>query len=536
MKSFSKMLCFIFLPAAALLSCQMIEDSVSASDELASEMVNIDFVTTEGHTVLGDVIDIPYSIENLLKAYENLPAQTKSQIDLEDIQPTHYYVRFYPKSIEEQDILRNIKPYVFLSETPLDRKVVVGGSSYHDPSIPADLPTFQYTVVPVARWAELEKTVPVEAEILIKAFIPDYDDDYTTKSEARYGIPVAAYDALLREAYIMTGNELPEPLTKGESWNPSGRIRAYDDETTSYIPVPGVRIRGTHLLKVKETMTNSMGLFTLESFNSSVSLKVVWESDDWDIRDGQTGQATFDGPSLNNQTWMLDIGVNHEKNVRYAAIQRATYRYYYGDNDGLIRPAFTGKLKICQKDSYDECAFVHNDNTGIHRIDIFIKQSNNSYSPINLIFFHTAHELGHAAQYSVVRDSYDEYCQSIRESWGVFTAYILFNKEYGYLPNIFSFWPNPIDPTSPSTTFIFYTPIFVDLYDNYNQHNVISNCPTDTVSGYSPYDINLILLLSRDLNALKYNAVQHLPIGVTTDMMNSLFSVYDNYWYENQNI
>ena len=137
---------------SSLIACQKAEETQLVFDENISGEIGLmeEFVTTEGQTVLGDVIDIPYSIENLLKAYENLPAQTKSQISPDDIQPTHYYVRFYPKSIEEQDILRNIKPYVFLSETPLDRKVVVGGSSYHDPSIPEDLPTFQYTVVPVA--------------------------------------------------------------------------------------------------------------------------------------------------------------------------------------------------------------------------------------------------------------------------------------------------------------------------------------------------------------------------------------------------
>ena len=133
-------------------------------------------MTKEGQTVLGDVIDIPYSIDNLLVAYENLPIETKSQINLSYIQPTHYYIRFYPKSIAELDILRNIKPYVFLSETPLDRKIEFGGTSYHDPSIPEDLPTYQYTVVPVQRWIELEKTVPVESEILIKAYMPDYDE------------------------------------------------------------------------------------------------------------------------------------------------------------------------------------------------------------------------------------------------------------------------------------------------------------------------------------------------------------------------
>lgn len=319
-----------------LMACQKMDESLLVIEDNGLDKVEFDdeFVTTEGQTVLGDVIDIPYSIENLLKAYENLPVQTKSQIDPEVIQPTHYYVRFYPKSIEEQDILRNIKPYVFLSETPLDRKVVVGGSSYHDPSIPEDLPTFQYTVVPVARWAELERTVPVEAEILIKAYIPDYDEAYTTKSEERYGIPAAAYEELLKEAYRITGNQYM-PETKS-SWNPNGRIRAYDNINNSMTAVPGVRVRATHLLKVKETLTDDDGRFTLPSFNSSVTYKLIWESDNWDIRDGLTGQAVYDGPTSNSQ-WFPEIGSSNEKSVRYAATHRAAYKFYYKDIDGFIK-------------------------------------------------------------------------------------------------------------------------------------------------------------------------------------------------------
>ncbi len=262
---------------SSLIACQKAEETQLVFDENISGEVGLmeEFVTTEGQTVLGDVIDIPYSIENLLKAYENLPAQTKAQIDPNDIKPTHYYVRFYPKAIEELDILRNIKPYVFLSETPLDRKVVVGGSSYHDPSIPEDLPTFQYTVVPVDRWVELEKTVPIEAEILVKAYIPDYDEAYTTKSEDKYGIPTSAYEALLKEAYRITGNEYDSiPETKA-SWTPTGRIRAYDNNVSSYLPIKNLRVRGTHLLKVKETLTDSNGYFTLPSFNNPVNMRVV---------------------------------------------------------------------------------------------------------------------------------------------------------------------------------------------------------------------------------------------------------------------
>ena len=520
---------------SSLIACQKAEETQLVFDENIFHETDLvgEFVTTEGQTVLGDVIDIPYSIENLLKAYENLPAQTKSQINPEDIQPTHYYVRFYPKSIEEQDILRNIKPYVFLSETPLDRKVVVGGSSYHDPSIPEDLPTFQYTVVPVARWTELEKTVPVEAEILIKAYIPDYDEAYTTKSEHKYGIPTSAYEDLLKEAYRITGNEY-FPETKS-SWNPSGRIRAYDNYFDMMTAVPGVRVRATHLLKVKETLTDEQGRFTLPSFNSSVTYKLIWESDDWDIRDGLTGQATYDGPNLSTQ-WFPEIGTTHEKNVRYAATHRAAYKFYYKDIDGLIRPAFQDKFKICQRDSNSSTpsVFTNANAMGWH-IESWIHMADGSLRDIDEMYNHIAHELGHAAHYSNNSDDYNDYCKGIKESWAEYCSFIVYKKEYGvYNADHYEYY----EESWPNVSNVRYSPIFLDLQDDYNQRIEMDNSslPNDVVCGYTGSQLSGILNNSAyTLSALKTKVKASKPSGVTDYDIDTLFDVYESNWINDYN-
>lgn len=523
-----RILCLVFADLVVFASCQKESELSSISENMFSEKAETDFVTTEGQTVLGDVIDIPYSIENLLKAYDNLPAQTKSQIDLEDIQPTHYYVRFYPKSIEEQDILRNIKPYVFLSETPLDRKVVVGGSSYHDPSIPADLPTFQYTVVPVARWAELEKTVPVEAEILIKAFIPDYDDDYTTKSEERYGIPVAAYDALLREAYIMTGNELPEPLTRGSSWFPSGRIRAYDNGVNGYVPIKGVRVRGTHLLNVKETLTDSNGHFTLPSFKNSVNLKIVWESDLWDVRDGLVGQATFDGPSLDGAPWNCEIGPQHEKNIRYAAMHRAAYRYYYDYCDDLIPPISFRKEKLCFIDDIGSGDSMSNMGLGVlPDMRVYGKKSSSQYRETYEIYKTTSHEFAHLSHCLWAGQlNFWNTDLIVKESWAEFAEYILTSLEYASLginPN------NIVDTRQDWTRYAFpveYSPFFIDCYDSFNQNTSGYSYLYDDITGFSSNQINQVIIISFSLSDAKEYLKMMKPAYISDNQIDSYYSNY----------
>lgn len=482
---------------------------------------------TDGNTILGDTIDIPYSIDNLIAAYQNLPVMTKAQINPDSIQPTHYYVKFSPNSVEELDILRNIKPYVFLSEIPLDRKVVVGGSYYHDPSIPEGLPTYQYTVIPVDRWESLKKScAPVEVEILIKAFIPDYDEAYTTKSASEYGIPAEAYESLLQEAYRITGNKYDKTITTKASWSPSGRIMAYDDFYNGTLPVPGVRVRATHLLKVKETLTDEYGYFSHPSFSNPVNMRIIWESDDWDIRNGGIVQATFDGPQLNNTSWQCVIGPEHEKNVRYAAIQRAAYRLYYGDADGLYPPILTNKLKICLLESSNSIQGAYDRTT--NNITIHLMKNSQEYYSTEMTYFSTAQEIGHASHHSWAGSDYSSYCKSIIESWSIFVACILCNKEYFFFPTNFDNWP-----LESSSSSIYYTPIFIDLFDDDNQSLIYPSCPNDDVTGFSPSAINLIMLFSRDLSSLKTTVKANKPQGVTDAMIDTLFNVYESSWAEN---
>lgn len=520
----------ILLVSGLLSSCQK-TDSLSQTEEYSPESVILEeqyYEKTEGQTVLGDVIDIPYSIENLLTAYNNLSTSTKSQIDVEDIKPTHYYVRFYPKSIEELDILRNIKPYVFLSEIPLDRKIVIGGSSYHDPSIPEDLPTYQYTVIPVERWESLQADVPVEMEILIKAFIPDYDEAYTTKSAAAFGIPTGAYESLLKEAYRITGNAYDKlPQTK-VSWNPSGRIRAYDDDFGTMVAVPGVRIRATHLLNVKETLTNEYGYFSLPSFSNPVNMRIIWESDDWDIRNGDVGQATYDGPQIYTSSWQCNIGADEKEDVRFATIQRATYRYFYGGIAGLQRPVFSNKLKICQINESNSNTGVFTNVLGWH-IRLWTKKQNDEYRGIKFMYYNTLHELSHAAHYSNNQSDFNSYSQAIKESWADFAALMIYEEEYGQYSNMELYvrennWPYFDDKE--------YSPIFLDLKDDYNQQTAAAPgyvLPTDTVSGYTNAQLCGILNnQTYTISILKARVKAEKPAGVTDAQIDALFIQYEH--------
>lgn len=523
------------LSALFSVSCQK-ESGISESEQTPANEQQIlrqdpEYVYNEGPMVMGEKIEIPYSVSNLRKALQNVSPETRAVIPEESIVTTHYYVKFSPKDEAELSILKN-NPKLILSEYPLDREVLVDGSSYHDPELPEDVPTYQYSTIEATYWRALSDTLSVGHEVLIEAFMPDYYDE---EVETRLGqdIDPGALEELMAEAYRMTGQEY-EPQTKAAKWFPEGRITAYDDIVGGQVPVKRVRVRGTHLLKVREGLTNDDGYYKFEhSFRSKASMKIVWESDRWDIRDGDIGQAYFNGPTIKG-TWNVDIANDDSKALRYAAIQRAAFRIEYGYNCGLERPvgsSGTNKRKI---------AYLHDtekDYTGKYYCEAWLNAgpdirimglSNGTRRSPSEIFSTTCHEYGgHCAHLTNHTVNFPLTSNLIRESWADCAAYVLTRQEYSEL-GVLNNLEVPIIKTvdGKSIKFIesnflnlqkekpgetYYSPIFIDFIDNSNQrlyyksrgNNDYEQYPDDVI-----HDVPVTILQNIVLNNLGFGKIK----------------------------
>ena len=97
--------------------------------------------------VLGEKLNNPYSLSNMQAAYESL-VRTKSGegIEVEELEANWLYVRVLPK--DSTDVSFLIDSGLELFDYPLDYEIEVYGNSYHDPSIPEDEITWQYTRSP----------------------------------------------------------------------------------------------------------------------------------------------------------------------------------------------------------------------------------------------------------------------------------------------------------------------------------------------------------------------------------------------------
>lgn len=483
--------------------------------------------------------------------------ETRSAIQENDIVATHYYVKFSPKNEAELSILKN-NPNLILSEYPLDREVLIDGCSYHDPSIPEDLPTFQYSTIEASYWKKLSDTLSVSSEVLIEAFMPDYYDDVETR--ASHNIDHTALEKLMATAYKMTGQEYM-PETKASKWFPSGRITAYDNIAGKQVPVKRLRIRGTHLLKTIEALTDENGYYSFpHSFRNKADMKIVWESDRWDIRDGNVVQAYFNGPKIHGEPWNVDIYNGELKALRYAAIHRAAFRHYFGNNCGLSRPDNSRKEKI---------AYIHDDidkggvngdynqqwGTGVWS-DIRIAGKNSSgWRLPSEIFSTTCHELGHAAHYTNAGSIYRNSETRVLESWARFVQYVLTRMEYNelgqsvlcgtttingkvyeYADLNYNFQYRDNDEDSRDY-YAKYTPVLIDLVDDYNQllyykEQNPSIHPNDEIINFPAKEVENITFSSKTFGDIKTKLKTYASdfpnnqYNITSSNIDALFSVY----------
>lgn len=552
--------------AAIMVSCQQSEivPEEITTNQYPEIISDKEYVYNEGPMVMGEKFEIPYSVENLKKALENVSAETKALIPESSIVTTHYYVKFSPKNEAELSILKN-NPKLILSEYPLDREILVDGCSYHDPALPENVPTYQYSTIEASYWKALSDTLSVENEVLIEAFMPDYYDDDVV-SKAGQDIDPAALDELMAEAYKMTGHEyIPE--TKGGKWFPKGTITAYDNIVKAQVPVRKVRVRGTHLLKIREGLTDDNGNYSFEhSFRNNATMKIVWESDRWDIRDGNIGQAYFNGPTISGGRWDVAIANDDSKALRYSAIHRAAWRHYYGNNVGLSRPDNSRKEKI---------AYIHDDiNEGGTNGDYNHQWGMGVWSDIRIagkniygwrapseIFCTTCHEFGHAAHYTNATSTYKNSEERVIESWARFVQYILTRQEYVEMNALDSLYEkdtvginNDVIMIKPDIEYNFqavsvssetvYTPLFIDLNDDYNQRDyyreayysssTVAKATNDIIHDLSPKMIEDFVFASKAFLEIKNKLLEYCKnnpnnaklYSINETSINNLFELY----------
>ena len=478
--------------------------------------------------VLGKKMNDPYNIANMKVAFEKLKDEG-TELPFDVLEPTGLYVRVLAGSTAELDLLEADTNMTWF-DYPLDYEFAKTGTYYHDPTLP-DSATWKYGVIPV----DYSLPSSLQREVIYQVFIPDDHPEYKEYEDE--------FDRLEEISDLLCGytdEEDEKSLdTKASKWYPSATIKAWDTLFNGYVPLQGVKVVVQRGVKYRSKITNANGYCSFDTkFKKKVNYGIIWERSYWDIRDG-SWQAYYNGPKKKG-AWELKI--SGQKSLMYATIHRALLIAFYGTWGGLYKPTASHSLKIRYLDEYDDERNRYGYNIcawnwfGIKsNITIYGKWKNGSRIGTHRIFGTVTHELAHQSMLRLVdgRSNYVKYSKFIRESWARCVQWKISTDYYRSLTNNpnYDFIVNAQDWTRNSRTSdgdpYPYTPVFIDLIDNYNQRtaNYPNRC-IDNVSGYTLTELQTIMIQSENLTKLRQILKANLLHGATAAQIDQLL---DNY-------
>ena len=491
----------------ALASCEKEVVQTNDSQPIAKEQPD-----TLRMIKLGKKLENPYSVKNMRKAWQIL--KEKSKVSKEgEIETTHWYVKFKPKTEEELSILK-ADSTLTLYDTPLDFEIDESGDFYHDPEVSFHQPTYQYASVRFGY--SLPKDI--EYELLEELFIPDEEADLEGGMKTNFASKQVIYQ-LVDESLRLTGNlddeEIENPLASKSRWRPAGAIKGFDHILDDYVGVSGVQVKVRRWFTTYKGFTDSNGRYSCNGrFRRNANYSIKWDRYEFSIRSGTYGQAMLIGPKKRGD-WNVNLGRSSSKVVNdrqqyYALIHQGAMDYYYGNRFGLTSPPrnsfFKTQLKITARLKGGRSSYIKARRFLLAN-DITLREwkskSDKVYGEIIHELAHTAHrELDGNAYNNVVWDAYSGPCSSffqcdklgptgnnnrrLMETWAT-TVEIVFalnryKGRFGF--NAYEYDRNLQKQTVLSENH--YTSAGFDMLDDINQRNEYGHAyPIDRVKGYS---------------------------------------------------
>lgn len=436
----------------------------------------------------------PGSLEIMRRAVDIVAAHSgvrsrSASVSGVQIEPTHRYVRFSPATKAQFDALFDQDEFTCYN-FPLDEVSPVSADEGFRMSGPSDTPEQLYAV--------LRTTVVLPDTIASEVLKELYDPSVTERGVA----DPAWADRVWAEARAL----IDDGRHPGEiiPYIPSGEIKVWDNIAGDYIPIEGVMVTimpPDNLLRVLTTRTDKDGKFRMSgSVQEPVNYALSWNTVYWTIKSSALSSANLQGPNMNS-TWDVRIKKGTVM-LGPATVYRAAYRYWHKMPAlGLSKPNLGRKVRItCQnvKDIqyYENGAWItfgglfHPNVSQESDPDIEVACKRDA----SRVFGTAAHEIGHAAHYSYNKSYYGKVNKFVKESWARFAEYIATECEYkdlglsdklhtiktkeisyGGRISVLSFVaPDEYNRqewvmNNSDGTKRLYSPLFIDLYDNFNQ-------------------------------------------------------------------
>lgn len=478
----------------------------------------------QGCVVLGDKIPDPYSLTYMVPAFENMKS-AGFDFPFTTIDPTGYYVRVLVESDSVKNILTDDSSIVWFNY-PLDYEVSEDGYYYEDADCVGNQ-EYLYAVIPVGYTFE----VNCESTILDSVFIPS---DYPSQ-----GAYETSFDALEDEAYKLSGDTASCGSKSSNKVYRRATITVKDDRLGEMVPLQGVRVKFKQHSKTAWGITDSYGVaVSSKKFKSRyvINYSIEWYREDWRIKEkptsGRLKDAIFTGPLLSGD-WTLPISHNNPKLLMQASVHKALLLTYYSSLWTIEKPTKRWGRKInvvCVDGESDIEGQVGHSNCSDNASDEDVviwerKHGQSGDLTTDQLMAVTLHEMAHWSQYK--RSGFLPIISNcITESWAECVKWDIMTRYYniphtGYDGGIQD-WNQNTEQNKD------YSPLFIDLIDDYNQSRGNSEYPNDVVSGYNLKFIQDSIIqdvFSYDL--VTSNMFQHKRPGVTDAHLRQLLLKYD---------
>jgi len=292
-----------------------------------------------------------------------------------------------------------------------------------------------------------------------------------------------------------------------------------------------VEVRARWWFNWEKGFTDVNGNATMSgSFSGKVDWSIVWDSHDWDIRSGFYGQAFYNGPNGSKSDWNLDINIGGKSFV-YGHIHRACYNYW-NNNLGLKKPFIDNiwkqKIKIGVYGK-DDRAYFDSDNRWVFGSIVAIFQSeNDSLCKSADIYNTTIHELAHVSHWDMDKSVFYKVDDRVVESYAVGVAYVFSAQVYSarQIPN--RDWQQLKYSDLTGHYESKYTPLVIDLMDDFNQRSKGEKYPNDNVSGYTIAQIETAMKGAKTLEKWRDNLRDKYD-NPTEGYLEELFNNYINW-------
>ena len=269
-------------------------------------------------------MQVMQSAYDSLRLVYNLPAL--------ELEPTDVYVRFLPKDSLEYNMLLALGTELF--DFPLDYEYSVEMESFHDPTVPDSLITWQYTVVPYGT------SLPtIQYEVLDTCYIP--------QEEPQRGLPCDFFEQL--ESLADSIANPINSMVRRESANTRGGVYPCGYvKVSNYLydnvgePVRGVKVKVFKCVKTGYGYTNANGFYCInKKFYADPHYTLSFENEKGF---SEYGMALSIQPSWVNKKQHSKNGYNfligyNEEARDLARVNNCIYDYYVGcEQDGSTKP------------------------------------------------------------------------------------------------------------------------------------------------------------------------------------------------------